>query len=49
MLLSAAARMAGVLSRAEGLPALSLAAGMASGSCFVQSEGGHQQQFWQLL
>ncbi|WIA29595.1 hypothetical protein OEZ86_012085 [Tetradesmus obliquus] len=37
-LLSSAARMAGVLSRSEGLPVLGLAAGVASGSCFVQYE-----------
>ncbi|KAF6257931.1 hypothetical protein COO60DRAFT_1168900 [Scenedesmus sp. NREL 46B-D3] len=33
--------MAGVLSRSEGLPVLRLAAGMASGSCFVQYESGN--------
>jgi hypothetical protein len=37
-LLSSAARMSGVLSRSEGLPVLGLAAGVASGSCFVQYE-----------
>jgi hypothetical protein len=37
-LLSSAARMAGVLARSEGLPVLGLAAGLASGSCFVQYE-----------